>query len=162
MIEFIESDREWLEYTAKSEAFSHQLYLEDGINKLDGSETTILFNTTDSIINYAHNDAFIIDGWTFPTTWFTEMGGAADGHFFSERLLGDVNESIGVMFSRNEGKLSYQLFTKIVDTGCNFNYAIEFIGNKRLYRTHNFHKWDDAVIQKIVAFVDDNKDQTVF
>ena len=162
MIEFIESDREWLEYTAKSEAFSHQLYLEDGINKLDNSETTILFNTTDSIENFSHKDSFIVDGWTFPTSWFTEMGGAANQNFFSEKLLSDVNQSIGVMFSRKDGKLSYQLFTKIVDTGCNFNYAIEFIGNKRLYKTENFHKWDDAVVQNIVSFVDDNQGQTVF
>ena len=158
MQEFIEKDREWLENIAVCEEFSHKAFFENGLNKLDRTPTLMLSNSKEAIQEFNHKDAFIIDGWTFPTTWFVEMGGAGNGQFFSEELFDDVNKSVGVMFTKTKKNMYYQLFSKIVDTGVDYCYAIEFVGKKRLYKSQNFHKWDSSTINQIIDLDNQNKE----
>ena len=106
MQEFIEKDREWIEKVAVCESFSHEAFFENGLNKLDRTPTLMLSNSKEVIQEFNHKDAFIIDGWTFPTTWFVEMAGAGNGQFFSEELFDDVNKSVGVMFTKTKKNCS--------------------------------------------------------
>ena len=158
MQEFIEKDREWLENIAVCEEFSHKAFFENGLNKLDRTPTLILGNSTETIEEFGHKDAFIIDGWTFPTTRFVEMGGAANGQFFSDELFDDVNKSIGVMFIKTKKNMYYQLFSKIMQIGLDYCYAMEFVGKKRLYKSQNFHKWDSSTINQIIYLDNQNKE----